>query len=88
MFKKMLHRIREWLKWLFHDEYILEVYFAQEVILDPSSSLKVVRRERAEYHVKRIIKCSTTHIIAKDHNGRRLEIKSIEPFGYTIKKVY
>ena len=80
--------LREWIRRLFYEQYILEVYFAQEVILDPTSSLKVVKRERAEYHVKRIMKRSTTHIIAKDLRGNRLEIKSIEPFGYTIKKIY
>jgi len=88
VFKKLYLSFREWIKKLLHEEYLLEVFFAAEVILDPTSTMKVVRREKRSWKVKRIIKKSPKHIVAKDMNGHRLEIKSIEPFGYNITKIY
>lgn len=85
---KILKKFKEWWKTFWYDEYLLEVYFADEMILDPSSNLKVVKRVRREWVVKKVIKKTHNMIIAKDLNGNKLEIQSIEPFSFTITKIY
>lgn len=86
--KRLLDRLKFYWKTFWYEEYLLEIYFAKETIVDPSNTLKIISREKKQWKVKKVMKKTDKHIIAKDLNGNLVEIKSIEPFGYNITKIY
>jgi hypothetical protein len=83
----MWNRFKKWLRAKIKDAYLLEVYFVQEQFLD-KNGLKSVTRAKRSWTVAKVKKHSETYILAILPDGNILEVKSPEPFGYTITKLY
>jgi len=88
--KKFLHNLKEWWYRLFYEEYHVTVWFQKthrlqgmgvEIIEDQSKTKRV-------FKMKSISKQTPTHIKGKDLKGRKLEIRTVKPFDYQIRKIY
>jgi hypothetical protein len=79
-------RLHNWLLNLFRDEYELRVWYVFEIIEDPRG-LKTVKRKEKVYYLSDITKKTSTHIIGQEKNGKRFEIKTVDPFDYQIRKI-
>lgn len=88
LLKKKIIQIYEWLKELFRDksEYQVFIWYVYEEI-EPKDGSKVIRRKCREYQMKDILKKSNTHIIGKNMDGKKVEIKAVSPFDYEIHRI-
>ena len=75
-----------WFLSLFQEEFILEVWFVAGSTED-KDGVKTFTRSKKEFILSALSKKTQTHIIGKDQNGHPFEIKTVEPFDYTITKV-
>lgn len=78
--------IWNWILSLFQEEFVLEVWFVAGTTED-KDGVKTVTRSRKEFVLTALTKKTQTHIIGKDKDGHPFEIKTVEPFDYTITKV-
>lgn len=76
----------DWIKSLFVEEYELTVWYVYEMNEDPRG-MKTVRRKSRTYILSDITKRTNKHIVGKESNGERFEIKTVEPFDYQIRKI-
>ena len=79
------HSVWRWILSLFQEEYELVVWFHSETI-GGSDGLKSVARSRKGFTLTALTKKTPTHIVGKDEHGHPFEIKTVEPFDYTIRK--
>jgi hypothetical protein len=79
---KLWHWILSW----FIEEYEVTVYFVSEIITHPETGESSMKRVKRVFLMKDISKKSQTEIRGKDRNGFPIEIKTVEPFDYTIVK--
>ena len=80
-----MKKILDWIKSLFTEEYELCVWFHAETTVS-SDGMKTVTRSKRVFKLSSITKRSPSHIIGKDVNGFPFEIRTVEPFDYTIRK--
>lgn len=76
----------QWFASLFHEEFVLDVWFVAGTTED-KDGVKTFTRSRKQFVLTAITKKTQTHIIGKDQNGHPFEIKTVDPFDYTITKV-
>lgn len=81
-YKRWWAVIKSW----FYEEYELTVWYVYETSEDPRG-MKTVKRKERIYYLRDIVKHKPTHIIGEDMNGKRFEIKTVEPFDYQIRKI-
>lgn len=82
----MWEKFYKWVQSLFVEQYELTVWFHAETTVS-SDGMKTITRSRRIYHLSSITKRSPKHIVGKDENGFPLEIRTVEPFDYTIRKI-
>lgn len=82
----MMKRLWDWVLSLFVDEYVVDIYFTSES-LETDKGLKTTAVTKKTYHFKSIKWKTQKHLVGVDLDGHRVEIKSTEPFSYTITKV-
>lgn len=75
-----------WIVSLFQEEFVLDVWFVAGSTED-KDGVKTFTRSKKQFILTAITKKTQTHIIGKDQNGHPFEIKTVEPFDYTITKV-
>ncbi len=71
---------------LFLEEYEVTVYFVSERITHPETGEASIKRVKRVFLMKEISKKTQTEIRGKDRNGFPIEIKTVDPFDYTIVK--
>jgi hypothetical protein len=69
---------RNWMYRLFNDLYEVTVWLKE----DDKTSTKIV------YHMKHLNKISNTYMRGIDTDGHKIELKTVEPFDYHVKKLY
>lgn len=74
----MLNKIKNWWLGLIKEEYHLEVWF-----LNDNGG-----KTKKDFILKSISKRSNTHIKGVLSDGTPLELKTVEPFDYCIRKIY
>jgi len=74
----MLNKIKNWWLGLIKEEYHLEVWF-----LNDNGG-----KTKKDFILKSISKRSNTHIKGVLLDGTPLELKTVEPFDYCIRKIY
>lgn len=76
-----------WLKTLFLEEYELTIFFKGEtkVLADGT---RIESGAPKTFRVKKIKKLSEKHIVFIDVNKQRHEVKTTEPVGYNLVKIY
>jgi hypothetical protein len=74
----MLKNIKNWWLGLIKEEYHLEIWFFND---DGG-------RTKKEFSLKSISKRTNKHIKAVMLDGTPLEIKTVEPFDFCLKKIY
>lgn len=75
-----------WIQSAFHEEYELTVWYVYERTTG-MDDVKVIKRKPRSYRVSRITKKSHTHIRAELVEGGDLEIRTVMPFDYEIRKI-
>lgn len=75
-----------WLSNLFVEEYELIVWFHAETIMG-ADGLKSVSRSKKIFQLSRLTKHTPKHIRGKDQYGNFFEIRTVEPFDYSIRKL-
>lgn len=73
---------------LFIDRYRVTVWFVDDKGFDSSGNVVVMNRSKKVFHFKRLDKVSAKHIKGKSMHDHQIEIKSVEPFNYEIKKIF
>jgi hypothetical protein len=81
----LLRRLWNWWNNLFKEEYELTVWFHAETTVS-GDGLKTITRSKRTFTLSALTKTSPTHMVGKDANGHAFEIKTVEPFDYTITK--
>ena len=84
----LLHPLKSFWQWfldLFREEFELTVWFHSETIMS-GDGLKTITRSKRTFTLSALTKTSPTHMVGKDANGHAFEIKTVEPFDYTITK--
>ena len=84
----LLYPFKSFWKWfldLFKEEFELTVWFHTETTVS-GDGLKTVARSRKVFNLSSITKKTPTHIVGKDIKGHPFEIRTVEPFDYTITK--
>ena len=74
----MLNKIKNWWLGLIKEEYHLEVWF-----LNDNGG-----KTKKDFILKSISKRSNKHIKGVLLDGTPLELKTVEPFDYCIRKIY
>jgi len=75
----------QWFLRFFQEEFVLDVWFAGTVSVNPEG-IKTITRQYKQFTLTAITKKTQTHIIGKDANGYPFEIRTVEPFDFTITK--
>lgn len=81
-----MKKLWNWIVSLFVEEYVLTVWFHAETTVS-SDGMKTITRSQKTFTLSGISKKTPTHIIGKDQDGMPFEIRTVEPFDYTIRKV-
>ena len=71
--------LTEWWKTITTEEYELTVWFPKGI--DEPKSKKI-------FHLSEVTKKTQTHFIGKYMDGKKFEIKTVEPFDFYLRKVY
>lgn len=87
MFKKLWQKIKDTLRLWFTEEWELTVYFPGPSTITGDGHV-VTSQVPATYRVKKIKKLTPKHIAFIDMDKRLVEIKVVEPVGYTLRKVW
>ena len=83
----MLNKIKHWWLTLIREEYELTIYFPGKTeVLE--SGVRIESADPKTYKAKAIKKLTPKHIIFIDLEGRKHEVKTINPVGYDITKIY
>lgn len=83
----MWNKILNWWYTLIKEEFELTIYFPGKTeILDDGT--RVESADPKTYRAKAIRKLTQTHIIFIDLEGRKHEIKTVNPVGYDVTKIY
>lgn len=83
----MWKTIKDWFISLFKEEYELEIFFPGDAQTAPDGT-KIEKLSPKLYTAKSIKKITPTHFIFTDTNGIPVEIKTVNPVGYNLKKTY
>lgn len=81
----MWEKFCKWARSFFEEQYVLTVWFHSETTVS-GDGMKTISRSRRVYYLTSISKKTPTHIIGKDEHGFPFEIRTVEPFDYTIRK--
>lgn len=83
----MWNKIKNWWLTLIKEEYELTIFFPgkTEILGDGT---RVTSGAPKTYKAKAIKKLTQTHIVFIDLDGRKHEIKVVDPVGYDLKKIY
>ena len=87
MMKKLWEKIKRKLRIWITEEWELTVYFNGDTTITPEGNMLTCKIP-ATYRVRKIRKLSPKHISFIDMDKHLVEIKVVEPVGYTIKKVW
>tara|TARA_B100000214_G_C23487216_1_gene409925 strand:- start:16 stop:240 length:225 start_codon:yes stop_codon:yes gene_type:complete len=74
----MFKTVKKWWLELIKEEYILEVWFSNDID----------GKTKKEFRLKSISKRTNNHIKAVFLDGTPLEIKTVQPFDFCIRKIY
>lgn len=69
-----MQKLIKWLKDLLLEEFEVRIWITGE--------------EPRVYRFKKIEKLTPTHIIAREMDGRRFEMATVDPFNYQVKKIH
>ena len=83
----MWNKFKQWWFTLFHDEFEITVYFPGKVEILENGS-RIESADPKTYRAKVIKKLTQKHIIFIDLEGRKHEIKTVNPVGYDVKQLY
>ena len=75
----MYNKIINWWKTLIYEEYHITFWF-------PAADWE--KPKPVTYKVKSVKKLTSKHFVGIDLKGKRIEIKTVEPFDYRIVKKY
>jgi hypothetical protein len=79
--------LKEWWLKFWYEEFELTVFFQGKTTILPDGS-RVTEGAPKTWRVKNIKKLSPKHIIFIDIDKRKHEIKTTEPVGYNLTKIY
>lgn len=82
-----MKKLIDWILSLFKEEYELTVWFQTETTIVDAEGNSTTSKSKRTYNLSSITKRSQTHIIGKDLNGLSIEIRTVDPFDYTIRKI-
>lgn len=83
----MWKAIREWWLKLIKEEYELEIYFPAHIETSADGVTKETWAPKI-YKAKSIKKITSTHFQFVDIDGIPVEIKTVNPVGYNLRKIY
>lgn len=83
----MWNKLKNWWLTLIKEEFELTIYFLGKVVVDDDGN-KEITADPKTYRCKAIKKLTQTHIIFIDLEGRRHEVKVVDPVGYDLTKIY
>lgn len=81
MFKKLW----KWVKSFWAEYYQVTIWFEGPAVINPDGS-KTVSRDPKVYECSKIVKLTDTHIKLVESDGSQVEIKTVSPVGYDVKK--
>lgn len=83
----MWNKLKNWWLTLIKEEFELTIYFPGKVVVDDNGNREITVDPKT-YRCKAIKKLTQTHIIFIDLEGRRHEVKVVDPVGYDLTKIY
>ena len=83
----MWNKIVNWWLTLIKEEFELTVYFLGKIVEDDNGN-KEITTDPPTYRCKAIKKLTQTHMIFIDLDGRKHEVKVVNPVGYELTKIY
>jgi len=83
----MWNKIVNWWLTLIKEEFELTVYFLGKIVEDNDGN-KEITTDPKTYRCKAIKKLTQTHMIFIDLDGRKHEVKVVNPVGYELTKIY
>jgi hypothetical protein len=83
----MWNKIVNWWLTLIKEEFELTVYFLGKIVEDDNGN-KEITTDPQTYRCKAIKKLTQTHMIFIDLDGRKHEVKVVNPVGYELTKIY
>ena len=83
----MWNKVKNWWFTLIKEEYELTIFFPGKTEI-LSDGTRVTSGDPKTYKAKAIKKLTQTHIVFIDLDGRKHEIKVVDPVGYDLKKIY
>ena len=79
--------IEKWWKTVTTEEWELTVWFVDSTTTDAEGSVTQSKSKKV-FTLTDVTKKTNTHIIGKDADGNELEIKTVVPFDYQLRKLY
>ena len=83
----MWQKIKNWIISLFKEEYELEIYFPAHIETNADGVTRETWSPKV-YKAKSIKKITSTHFQFVDIDGIPVEIKTVNPVGYNLKKTF
>ena len=80
-------RIKEWWLRFWLEEYELTVFFPGKTTIMPDGA-RITEGAPKTWRVAKIKKLSPKNIVFIDTDKRKHEIKTVEPVGYNLTKIY
>lgn len=79
--------IQKWWRTATTEEWELTVWFVDSTTTDAEGSVTQSKSKKV-FTLTDVTKKTNTHIIGKDADGNAIEIKTVAPFDYHLRKIY
>lgn len=86
MSQNIFQQFVDWIRSFFEEEYELTVWYVYETT-QGMGDIKVTKRKEKTYTITKIHRKNNYHIKADLKDGGSLEIKTVTPFDYEIRKL-
>lgn len=81
----MFDRLWKWIKSFWTEYYQVTIWFDGATVTNPDGST-TTSRDPKTFECKKIVKITDTHIKLIEKDGSQVEIKTVNPVGYDVKK--
>ena len=79
--------LKEWWKTVTTEEYELTVWFVDQTVTDAEGNV-TANKSKKVFSLSEVNKKTNTHFLGKDMDGNKIEIKTVEPFDFYLRKIY
>ena len=83
----MMDWLTKWWKTVTLEQWELTVWFVDSTTTDVEGNVTQSKSKKV-FTLTDVTKKTNTHFIGKDADGNKVEIKTVEPFDFYLRKIY